>query len=100
MVHADRHTSRPAQPVRSHGVYHGDLSRYGVHHRVDSGAPSPVQTILPSKIASLVAISSRMLSRSPGPPHTGRFSMAGENCDLRTPSSLSAHCLMYVFSSL
>src|SRR5712692_8276106 len=34
------------------------------------------------------------------PFHTETLSIPDENCDLRTTSSFSAHCLMYVFSSL
>src|SRR6266581_7989457 len=64
MVHADRHTSRPAQRVRAHRVHHGNLSRSGVHHRVASGAPSSIQTVLPTKAPSLVAISTPSLDES------------------------------------
>ena len=64
MVYADRHTSRPAQCVRPHGVYHGDLSRSGVHSRVASGAPSSIQTVLPTKAPLLVSISTPSLDES------------------------------------
>src|SRR6267143_582140 len=41
-----------------------------------------------------------MLDHLRVPFHKETLAMPDENCDLRTPSSLSAHCLMYVFSSL
>ncbi len=64
MVHADRYTSRPAQLVHGNRLCRGDLSRYSLHHRVGSGSPSSIQTVLPSKDASLVGASIPFLDQS------------------------------------